>query len=324
MARSDRTYRSHRDDSASLTRIVLSLLGVVVGVGLVGLAVFVLAGKLAGPAPNLSSDTASSMKPSIEPSIAPTVSTYATPSVESSSASMTAIATPQIAARAPVAEVAAKPTAPAKSSEFVVVVDAGHQGKGDSSPEPIGPGASETKPAVASGTSGVATKRDESIVNLEISLKIQKELESRGIKVIMVRTKQDVNISNAERAEIANKAKADLLLRIHCDSAGSSVRGLLTMVPGKNKWTGPIVEPSAKAGKAIHTATLKTTGAKNRGIVSTSQMSGFNWSKVPAVIVETGLMSNAAEDRLLSSDSYQKKLAEGISNGVESYLKSTR
>ena len=96
------------------------------------------------------------------------------------------------------------------------------------------------------------------------------------------------------------------------------------MVPAKNTWTGPIVAPSAKAGKAIHAAALKTTGAKDRGIVSTSEMSGFNWSKVPAVIVEMGMMSNAAEDRLLSSATYQQKLATGISNGVVTYLNSTR
>ncbi len=207
----------------------------------------------------------------------------------------------------------------------MVVIDAGHQGKGNNKPEPIGPGSSTTKPSVTSGATGSVTKRPESLVNLEVSMKIQKELEARGVKVIMVRTSQNVNISNAERAEIANKANADLLLRIHCDDVSNgSLNGLLTMVPAKNKWTGPIVAPSAKAGKAIHAAALKTTGARDRGIVSTAEMSGFNWSKVPSVIVEMGLMSNATEDRLLSSASYQEKLATGISNGVVTYLNSTR
>jgi N-acetylmuramoyl-L-alanine amidase len=84
------------------------------------------------------------------------------------------------------------------------------------------------------------------------------------------------------------------------------------------------VAPSAKAGKAIHSAALKSTGAKDRGITATAEMSGFNWSKVPAVIVEMGMMSNAAEDRALSSPSYQQKLATGISNGVVAYLNATR
>jgi N-acetylmuramoyl-L-alanine amidase len=178
---------------------------------------------------------------------------------------------------------------------------------------------------VTSGASGSVTKRPESLVNLEVSLKIQKALEAQGVKVIMVRTSQNVNISNSQRAAVANKAGADLLLRIHCDDVTNhSTNGLLTMVPSKNQWTGPIVAPSAKAGKAIHSAALKSTGAKDRGIIATSQMSGFNWSKVPAVIVEMGVMSDAAEDRLLSSPAYQQKLATGISTGVVSYLNSTR
>ena len=320
MARANQTYRPRRDDSASLTRIALTLLGILVSVGLAGWGVFALAGLLAGPAPSASVETAA-VKPAVEPPAAVEPSATTTSSVEPSSASQP----PKVAAATPKPAPAPMPApAPPKETGFVVVIDAGHQAKGDNSPEPIGPGSSTTKPSVSSGTSGVATRRDESIVNLEISLKIQKELKARGIKVIMVRTKQDVNISNAERAEVANKAKADLLLRIHCDSAGSSMRGVLTLVPGKNKWTGPIVAPSAKAGKAIHKATLKTTGARDRGIDARTDMSGFNWSEVPSVIVETGVMSNATEDRLLSSDSYQKKLAEGISDGVESYLESTR
>ena len=155
----------------------------------------------------------------------------------------------------------------------MVVIDPGHQGKGSNKPEPIGPGSSTTKPSVTSGATGSVTKRPESLVNLEVSLRIQKALEARGVKVIMVRTSQNVNISNSERAEIANKAGADLLLRIHCDDVSNgSLNGLLTMVPAKNKWTGPIVAPSAKAGKAIRAAALKSTGARDRGIVSTAEM----------------------------------------------------
>jgi N-acetylmuramoyl-L-alanine amidase len=319
MARTDQTYGGRRDDSASITRIVLTLLGVVVAVGLVGWAVFAFAGALVGP------DTTATVEvPITKPAVQPPK-----PAVI---ATRTADPTPTIAAAPPAEKPKPKapapspaPVASAKSDQFVVVIDPGHQGKGSNKPEPIGPGSSTTKPSVTSGATGSVTKRPESLVNLEVSLKIQKALEARGVKVIMVRTSQNVNISNSERAAIANKAGADLLLRIHCDDVSNgSLNGLLTMVPAKNKWTGPIVAPSAKAGKAIRAAALKSTGARDRGIVSTAEMSGFNWSKVPSVIVEMGLMSNAREDRLLSSASYQNKLASGISDGVVAYLNSTR
>jgi N-acetylmuramoyl-L-alanine amidase len=325
MAPADQTYRHRRDDSASVTRIVLTLLGILVAVGLAGWAVFAFAGVLVGP------DTSASVDmPVLQRKVEPPASfkpAVVTTSTEPSSASPpVAKATPpapkpKAATPAP----SSAPVAKAKSDQFVVVIDAGHQGKGNNTPEPIGPGSKSTKPAVASGANGSATKRDESLVNLEVSLRIQKELEARGVKVIMIRKSQNVNITNAERAQIANKAGADLLLRIHCDDVSNrSLHGLLTMVPAKNKWTGPIVAPSAKAGKTIQSATLATTGAKDRGIMPTAEMSGFNWSKVPAVIVEMGMMSNAAEDRLLSSATYQQKLATGISNGVVTYLNSTR
>ncbi len=319
MARTDQTYRGRRDDSASITRIVLTLLGVVVAVGLVGWGVFAFAGALVGP-----DTTATVEEPIAKPAVQPPK-----PAVVATRA---ADPTPTIAAAPPAEKPKPKapapspaPVAKAQSDQFVVVIDPGHQGKGSNKPEPIGPGSSTTKPSVTSGATGSVTKRPESLVNLEVSLKIQKALEARGVKVIMVRTSQNVNISNSERAAIANKAGADLLLRIHCDDVSNgSLNGLLTMVPAKNKWTGPIVAPSAKAGKAIRSAALKSTGARDRGIVSTAEMTGFNWSKVPSVIVEMGLMSNAREDRLLSSASYQNKLATGISDGVVTYLNSTR
>jgi N-acetylmuramoyl-L-alanine amidase len=304
-----------------VTRIVLTFVGILAAVALAGWGVFAFAGALVGP-PVATTAEVPTMKPTVQPPAPSVVPTSAPISAAASSAPHATVkATPPPAAQPK----AVAPVPSASNGRFVVVIDAGHQAKGSNAPEPIGPGSKSTKPAVTSGASGSVTKRPESLVNLEVSLRIQKALEAQGVRVIMVRTSQNVNISNSQRAAVANKAGADLLLRIHCDDVGNhSTNGLLTMVPSKNQWTGPIVASSGKAGRAIHSATLKSTGAKDRGIMATSQMSGFNWSKVPAVIVEMGVMSYAAEDRLLSSPAYQQKLANGISTGVVSYLNSSR
>jgi N-acetylmuramoyl-L-alanine amidase len=208
----------------------------------------------------------------------------------------------------------------------VVVVDAGHQRHPDLTPEPIGPGAKETKPAVASGTRGVATKNPENVINLAVSLMLRDELQRQpGVRVVMIRTTPDVDIPNSERAKIAAAEGADLLIRVHCDGVNDpKIHGLLTMVPTTNRWTAPIFSESARAGRFVQDATLKSTGAADRGILRVGNMSGFNWSTVPSVIVEMGVMTNTADDHRLADPLYQRKLAEGMAAGVVDYLHSAR
>jgi N-acetylmuramoyl-L-alanine amidase len=212
--------------------------------------------------------------------------------------------------------------APAQAKQYVVAIDAGHQAKGNNKTEPIGPGSSTKKPKVTSGTSGASTRKSESSINLAVAKKLKTLLENQGVKVVMIRTSQNVNISNSQRAAMANKAGADLLIRLHCDSAGSKTRGILTIIPAKNKWTGPILSASASAGSKIQKAVLAATGAKSRGTSKRTDMAGFNWSKVPSVIVEMGNMDNKTDDKLLASSAYQDKLAAGIAKGIMAYLKS--
>jgi N-acetylmuramoyl-L-alanine amidase len=202
----------------------------------------------------------------------------------------------------------------------VIVIDAGHQGRANMGSEPIGPGSGTKKPKVAGGTSGVATHKPESLINLQVAKRLQAQLQKRGYKVVMIRTSENVNIPNSARAKTANAAGAALIIHLHCDSAGSSTKGLLVMVPAKNKWTGPILTSSARAGKNIQKYALAATGAKNRGISKRSDLVGFNYSKVPSVFVEMGLMSNSAEDRKLATAAYQDKLAAGMANGIKAYL----
>lgn len=95
---------------------------------------------------------------------------------------------------------------------LLICIDPGHQEKGDSNPEPVAPGSSQTKARVSSGATGVSTKKPEYILNLEASTVLKHILEGKGYRVVMTRETHDVNISNAERARFANEKNADMLI----------------------------------------------------------------------------------------------------------------
>ena len=209
------------------------------------------------------------------------------------------------------------------NSQKIIVIDAGHQKFGNSQQEPVAPNSSQTKAKVASGTIGVVTKNPEYAVTLDVSILLKQELQRLGYSVIMIRETNEVDISNSERAIIANNANADAFIRIHCNGVGdSSVKGALSMCQtAKNPYCGNLYEKSRKLSECVLTGLCQETGAKNRGVSETDSMSGINWCKVPVTIVEMGFMSNPEEDRLLSDKNYQAKLAKGMAKGIDEYFK---
>ena len=214
-------------------------------------------------------------------------------------------------------------TAQAEEKQKVIVIDAGHQTRAMSATEPIGPGSSQRKAKVTGGASGCVTHLPEYKLNLQVAKKLQKELVNRGYKVIMVRTKNNVRMSNVQRAKVANKYKADAFIRIHANRAGSSsVKGALTIAPASNNryMTKANRKASQKLSKKVLKAMCKTTGAKNRGVMYTNSMTGINWCKVPVTIVEMGFMSNPSEDRKMAKASYQKKIVKGIADGIDNFF----
>ncbi|MDD3413213.1 MAG: N-acetylmuramoyl-L-alanine amidase [Lachnospiraceae bacterium] len=204
----------------------------------------------------------------------------------------------------------------------IVAIDPGHQGTGDSTQEPIGPGAATTKPKVASGTSGVSSGLREFELTLAVGMKLKQELISRGYEVVMIRESNDVNISNAGRAEIANASGAEAFIRIHANGANdSSVSGALSMAPSAaNPYCSTIAASSQLLSKKVIDAFCAKTGAKNRGVSITDSMSGINWCQIPVTIVEMGFMTNPTEDLLMATEDYQKSMVIGMADGIDQYF----
>ena len=205
-----------------------------------------------------------------------------------------------------------------------VAIDAGHQRHGDSSLEPIGPGASQSKPKVSSGTYGKWSRLNEYELNLTVSLKLKAELLKRGYEVYMIRETHDVNISNSQRAKNAIAAGSDILVRIHANGdSNSSVAGALTMAPGSNNTflTSANIKNSQKLSTDIINEFCAATGARNRGVQHHNDMTGINWSSIPVTIVEMGFMSNQSDDLNMANNAYQDKMVQGMANGIDKYYR---
>lgn len=207
-------------------------------------------------------------------------------------------------------------------SGFVVVIDPGHQVKGDSTPEPNGPNSSTMKARVTGGTSGRTTGVAEYELTLDISLQLRDELERRGYTVYMTRETHDVNISNMERAQYATSVGADIAVRIHANGVdNSSVSGALALAPSaSNPYIANLSSDSQNLSKCILDSYCDATGMKNQGVTSSDTMTGINWSTVPVTILEMGYMTNPTDDVNMEDETYQQKMVQGIANGIDKYF----
>jgi N-acetylmuramoyl-L-alanine amidase len=181
--------------------------------------------------------------------------------------------------------------------------------------EPIGPGSSQLKIKDGGGTAGEAP------VALAIALRTRALLKHDGYRVAMTRTGPTYTGGNIDRARFCNVRRAALMIRIHADGAAdSSLNGVKTLVPALHRgWTDDIYAASVRAARKVQAAVAAQTGARNLGLVPRSDLTGFNWANVPAILVECGFMTNPAERRLLQSAPYQLKIARGLVAGAEAF-----
>ncbi|HPU69128.1 MAG TPA: N-acetylmuramoyl-L-alanine amidase [Acetomicrobium flavidum] len=229
--------------------------------------------------------------------------------------------------------------APRGTKPHLVVIDPGHGGKD--------PGAR---------ANGVVEKD----INLKMGQILANILESRGIKTRMTRS-QDIYLRLDERTKLANDWDGDLFVSLHCNAlpAGRSAKGVeiyimalpsdedamrLALIENRELGEGTEnvdsiadkrtklllkilgdMEQNVKIEQSMSFAEVLYKAGSNKGLnmrrVAQAPFFVLRGAAMPAVLVEMGFLTDKAEASLLANPTYQKKLAESLADGIESYLR---
>ncbi|GGS74316.1 N-acetylmuramoyl-L-alanine amidase [Streptomyces griseoviridis] len=227
----------------------------------------------------------------------------------------------------------AKDAAPLKGK--VVVIDPGHNPENFRHPDEINRQVDIGTHHKECDTTGTATDAGypEADFTLDVAHRLRDLLAERGATVKLT---QDGDRAYGpcvdERARIGNQAHADAAVSIHADGSAAGNRGFHVILPGAVHRgaadTRAIVAPSARLGARIADRFAERTGSApanylgdGTGLVTRTDLGGLNLSTVPKVFLECGNMRDAADEALLTSGAWRQKAAQGISEGIVSFLR---
>ncbi|WP_406493805.1 N-acetylmuramoyl-L-alanine amidase [Streptomyces sp. NBC_00846] len=192
----------------------------------------------------------------------------------------------------------------------------------------IGTGHKECDTTGTSTNSGYAESR----FTLDVSHRVRTLLRAQGANVVL--TQDDDRPYGPcvdERARIGNEAGADAVVSVHADGSAVGNRGFHVILPGLVRGgeadTSKIVEPSRDLGTRIAGLFVRDTGSApsnyvggNSGLDIRKDLGGLNLSTVPKVFIECGNMRDPKDAALLTSEGWRQKAAQGIADGISSYL----
>lgn len=186
-------------------------------------------------------------------------------------------------------------------SEWTITLDPGHGGN-----DP--------------GATSVANQYEEKRLTLTTALLVRNHLETLGYRVVMTRDR-DLFIPLKERAEMANAIHSDLFVSIHYNAATSKeAQGVEVFCFGTD---APGSEPpeARRLAQSVLCGVLAKTGAKSRG-VKTATFRVLRDTRMPAVLVEGGFLTNREERVKLQDPKYINQVAWGIALGIDDYIHS--
>ena len=156
-------------------------------------------------------------------------------------------------------------------------------------------------------------------VALSVAAKAVPLLEAQGAKVFMTRTVDNPwryalrkQGDNRSRAIFANTMRANAYVRIHCDwNRDRRFKGFTTYY---YRWGSRALAKSLDRAMAASLADHHDNGIHRRSFVSAS-------ARMPAVLVEIGVLSYKPEGKDMATDGYQARVAQAIAEGVLNYFK---
>lgn len=185
-----------------------------------------------------------------------------------------------------------------------------------------------------SGAVSPGGNSEEKVIVLDLCRRLQRELEKAGFTVLLTR-KDDRFLSLGERVQRAMKSRADLFVSIHLNSASSpDAGGVETFVltsPGYPSTNSPesrpaemndpnhrFCGPNMVAGYLVQQALKNATGAEDRGL-RRARFHVIKNAPCPAILVESGFLSNPGEEKALRQEDYRNRIAVGIATGIRNY-----
>ncbi|MGA5870359.1 N-acetylmuramoyl-L-alanine amidase [Streptomyces cinereoruber] len=230
----------------------------------------------------------------------------------------------------------AAPTAPENRSLAgrTVVVDPGHNpgnfrhSKEINQKVNIGTNRKECDTTGTTTNDGYA----EASFTLDVSHRLRDLLTARGAAVVLTHdADRPWGPCIDERARIGNEARADAVVSVHADGSAVGNRGFHVILPAPVREgaadTAKIVGPSRELGERIADRFARATGTapanylgNGTGLDVRDDLGGLNLSTVPKVFVECGNMRDPKDARLLASAAWRQKAAQGIADGIATYL----
>jgi N-acetylmuramoyl-L-alanine amidase len=212
----------------------------------------------------------------------------------------------------------------------VVGIDPGHNGGNANDPGYINSVIWNGREQETCDTTGTETDAGytEAVFNFTVATFLRADLRRDGARVVMTRTSNNgVGPCVTSRAEIINRARADVAIDLHADGGPASGRGFAILEPVADGPNDNVITSSVAFGHDLRSAFLAGTSMPVstydgiNGLVFRDDLAGLNLTRVPKVLIECGNMRNATDASLLTSTRFQRRAARAIEAAIIGFLR---